>query len=190
MRTMAGREMRAVLATTVMALILGCSSPSAPSGAGASAPPPSAPAASGTPTTAPSPEASPSGAASSPGDLVVVVDGVEYTCSQMFSPTGEDCPTRVQELWGRWSGGMQTYLDSDGLQKARAVLLPPMSTQQLLAFGFAACVTAEGKDGGAAKAFPDFLKFVRDGRPDADEAAVSEMYFAALQHLCRDVPLE
>lgn len=108
----------------------------------------------------------------------------------MFSPTGEDCPTRVQELWGRWSGGMQTYLDSDDLQTTRAALLPPLSTQQLLAFGFAACVTAEGHAGGAAGAFPDFLKFVRDGRPDADEKAVSDMYFAALQFLCRDVPLE
>ncbi len=85
---------------------------------------------------------------------------------------------------------MQTYLNSDGLRTPRTVLLPPMSTQQLLAFGFAACVTAEGHEGGAAAAFPEFLKFVRDGRPDADEDAVSEMYFAALQHLCKDVPLE
>ncbi len=99
---MSVRELRASLATAVVVLAVGCASPSAPASGGAAVTlPATTPATSTAPSTASSPSASPTGAASSPGNLVVIVDGVEYTCSQMFSPTGEDCPARVQELWGR-----------------------------------------------------------------------------------------
>lgn len=183
-------ELRAALAAVVVLLAVGCNSPAAPTSSGPTAPASATPSATASGTAVASSSPSPSAAASSAEDLVVVIDGVEYTCSQMFTPTGEACPAPVQARWARWASGMQAYLDSDRLKLAREVLLPPLSTQQLLAFGLAACVTAETHTDGAAAAIPDFIAFVRDGRPDADEEAVEDMFLAALQHLCQDVPLE
>lgn len=193
--------LRAAVAFATVALAAGCAAPVTPpsTGPGATAsattsptePPASVAATSAAPTTVAETPSPSSSTATSPGeDLVVVINGVEYTCSQMFSPSGEACPAEIQERWARWSGGMQTYLDSEELTTTREALLPPLSTQQLLAFGFTACVMAEDSPGKVAEASFAFLEFVREGRPDADEDAVTEMYFAALQYLCEDVPLE
>ena len=88
MRTMSIREHGATLVAAVAVLAVGCGSPGAPSGSAPAAPTASTPASSIGPTSPSSPSPAPSEAASSSGNLVVVIDGVSYDCSQMFSPTG------------------------------------------------------------------------------------------------------
>jgi len=112
----------------------------------------------------------------------VVVNGKDYTCSEMI---GTQCDSDFSEAFSRWGENLDSFTRSKYLGPLVSASNAPLTIGGVTRLGLLACIDSAGNHNSA--------KFVDDAKqivPDAPRIDLLPIWFEAQKTLCPDVPFK